>query len=77
MGGGNGEGALSVGLVNVRSWKGGKLSDVCEEMKRSRTDVLAVTQTTLRGDVSEEYEGYKFLGKGRKNMTKLGGGLVL
>ena len=62
-----------MGLVNVRSWKSGKLGDVCEEMKRCNLDVLAVTQTTLRGDVSEGYKGYSFIGKGRKNMTRMGG----
>ena len=66
---------LRVGLLNVRSWKCGKLGDICEAMINTNMDVLAVTQTTLRGEVMESHQGFKFLGKGRRDKVRMGGGV--
>ena len=65
---------MNMGLLNVRSWKKGKFEDMCTEMMETKLDVMAVTQTTLRGDVVENYRACDFVGKGRNKMERLGGG---
>ena len=66
---------VNVGLINVRSWKEGKVNDIVKEMSSVDLHNLAVTQTTLRDEVSQNLDGYRFLGKGRVNMNRMGGGV--
>ena len=47
------------------------------EMEKTGINLLAITQTTLRGDINENFNDYRMLGKGRKNFSKLGGGVGL
>ena len=66
---------MNIGLINVRSWKKGKFQDVTSEMGRNGLDILTVTQTNLRGKVTTNDGDYTFLGKGRENMSRAGGGV--
>ena len=61
--------------MNVENWKPGKLEEIIGEMKENCVDILGVTQTTLRGEVNESYDGFVFIGKGRKKQTRNGGGV--
>ena len=45
------------------------------EMKSSDIDILAITQTTLRGEVQENFQEYSMIGKGREKFARQGGGV--
>ena len=68
---------MNLGLVNVRSWKIGKLEEICDEMNKADLDFLAITQTNLRGNIDDRFKEYKMLCKGREYFTKQGGGVGL
>ena len=53
----------------------GKLGEVSMQMEENGMDFLAVTQTTLRDEVEQEWEDYRFKGIGRRKMRKAGGGI--
>ena len=45
------------------------------EMKSLDIDILAITQTTLRGEVQENFQEYSMIGKGREKFARQGGGV--
>ena len=63
------------GLINVRSWGVGKLGEISMQMDENGMDFLAVTQTTLRDEVEQEWGNYRFKGVGRRRMRNAGGGI--
>ena len=44
-------------------------------MKSSEIEILALTQTTLRGEIQENFQEYSMIGKGREKLTRQGGGI--
>ena len=66
---------ISLGLINVQSWKKGKFEEVIREMKENQLDILGVTQTTLRGEINHSHDDFHFAGKGRVKQTRAGGGV--
>ena len=44
-------------------------------MESTEIDILAITQTTLRGEIQEVFQDYRMIGKGRENFTRQGGGV--
>lgn len=69
---------LSVGLLNINSLKKkGKLSHVKDIVKRNKLHILAVCETKLGPDISENdvnIEGYRLW---RKDRNRRGGGVAL
>ena len=59
-------------MVNVRSWK---LEEICREMKSTEIELLAIMQTTLRGEIQEVFQDYRMIGKSRENFSRQGGGV--
>ena len=59
----------------MRSWKKGRFEVICNEMKENNLEILALTQTNLRGDVVKHHQGYKLIGKGRDKYPRQGGGI--
>ena len=57
---------VNIGLVNVRSWRAGILEEICKENENCNLNLLAVTQTTLWGNIDEYYKDYRMVGKGRE-----------
>ena len=53
----------------------GKLGEISKEMEKSGIDLLAVTQTNLRGNINEVFNEYRMLGKGRDKFSRQGGGV--
>ena len=51
------------------------MEEICKEMEKCNLNLLAVTQTTLRGSINEYYKDYRMVGKGREKFCKQGGGV--
>ena len=64
-----------MGVVNIQNWSSGKFQDISREMHSNGLDIMAVTQTNLKGKVIEEDGSFLFLGKGRSKWDRLGGGI--
>ena len=45
-------------------WNVGKHHDIANEMEENNLDVMAVTQTNLRGNIDEISGNFRFIGKG-------------
>ena len=59
----------------MRSWGVGKLGEIGTQMEENGMDFLAVTQTTLREEVEQEWGDYRFKGLERRRMRNAGGGI--
>ena len=59
----------------MRSWGVGKLGEISMQMEENGMDFLAVTQTTMREEIEQEWGDYRFKGIGRKRMKNAGGGI--
>ena len=53
----------------------GKLGEISMQMEENGMDFLAVTQTTMREEIEQEWGDYRFKGIGRKRMKNAGGGI--
>ena len=67
--------AMRMGQMNVRGLGLGKYEDMCKELEEQYMDVVAVTETHLRGNGCLRSGKYKLVYKGRSKQQTIGGGV--
>jgi len=66
---------MRVGQINVRGLGIGKHEDICKELEEQRMDVVAITETHLRGSGCLRSGKYELVYKGRSKQQTKGGGV--